>query len=168
MQAHTIYNQTIAIYLDVARTAMQHDSSLASKMLTAAFIEVRETRHSNDLGIVVGLGELLVISDMLDQAEAIFNIALKISNSSIGGKDWLRARIYDGLAEVYVSQGKFEKAKRKCEQALKVISEIANVDRSIVASRIRRLALLNFKSGDNEKAAALLQDAAFLNQSIGY
>lgn len=159
MNRDHLTERTINIYLQVAETArFSKELSLSHSMLLAAFDQVNSFSRLVDQKILTKLAELLVMEKFDTQAEVIFAIALKNSASS-SDDSWLRARIYDGLSEVYIRQANFEKARKKCEQALRIVAKLPGVDPALLSSRKRKLALINLFQGHNNKAHELFQEA---------
>jgi len=157
MNRDHITERTISIYLQIAETArFSADTSLVNSMLLAAHDQVNNCGQKVDLNTLIRLAEFLVMAKLTKQAEGIFNSALKKIQAK-ENNSWLRARIYDGLAEVHVVDCRFDKAIRKYEQAIKIMSALPHIDPLTIVSRRRKLALLNLRQGDLEKARALLQ-----------
>jgi tetratricopeptide (TPR) repeat protein len=175
MNAQQITDQTIEIYLQIATTACKSNNhDVAAQMLTAAFDHVHTVCAIPNATTLTNLAELLITCKRGAQAEEVYNLALRTYKISSSGNsktsdstrnDWLLARIYDGLSEIYASRFQFEKAKKKCEQAIKIMSLIPGFDLAIVSSRVRRLAMLNFQHGNKDKAAELLRQSNSMRYS---
>jgi|694.fasta_scaffold131707_1 hypothetical protein len=157
MNNKIIAERTIAIYLEVAESAQSTaDSSLAASMLTAAYEQINETRQSIDPKTLTKLGELLVLQNTTKKSEEIFNMALQ--SAKHGQKDdWLQARILDGLTEVYMRLFQLENARKRCEQAIRIITKLPNIDPSFITSRKRKLALINLLQGEHHRAQNILK-----------
>lgn len=162
MNRNLITERTISIYLQIAETArVSHDYALSNSMVQAAYEQVANCSPiidatTIDLKMLTKLAEFLLLEKLTRHAEEIFNLALKNLRKS-SDESWLRAKIYDGLSEVYVKHYEFEKARKKCEQAIRILAELPGFDPAVLSSRRRKLALINLQQGHNEKAHQLFK-----------
>lgn len=152
--------RTIDIYLQIAETArLSGESNMVDCMLLAAYEEIAKSDFAVAIKAQTRLAELLTIQNHLTKAEEIFTLALK--NATKNSADiWLQARIHDGLAEVYIRLSDLHRARRKCQQAIRIISKITGCDPSLLLSRKRKLALINMLLGHDvgaEEVGALLR-----------
>lgn len=147
----------VSLYLQVSVAAQQaHDLVLCKRMISAAYDEARFAVESLELKTVVNLAELLLTVNSTRQAEELFNFVMKFKRDLIHS-DWLQARIYDGLTEIHLRRSDFQKARKKCEQALSIVINSPNSDLNVMISRMRKLALINLHQGNSEHAHALLR-----------
>lgn len=164
MKQNIITSRTISIYLQIAETArFSNDRALSNSMVLAAYEQVAICSQmidvkTIDLKMLTKLAEYLMLEKLTRHAEEIFNLTLKNLKDS-SDEIWLRARIYDGLSEVYIRHSEFEKARKKCEQAIRILAKLPGFDPVILSSRKRKLALLNLQQGHNEKAHELFKQA---------
>lgn len=155
-----VAERTIDIYLQIAETArLSGESNLVDCMLLAAYEEIAKSDFAVAIKAQTRLAELLTIQNHLTKAEEIFTLALK--NATKNSADiWLQARIHDGLAEVYIRLSDLHRARRKCQQAIRIIGKITGCDPSLLLSRKRKLALINMLLGHDvgaEEVGALLR-----------
>lgn len=153
MNKYLVSERTIDIYLQIAETASRcADFRLSQSMLLAAYEQVHLSSQPVDLKTLTKLAEFLLMAKLTNQAEEMFNIALKkIVRSS--QDNWLRARIYDGLAEVHFLHCHFDKARKKFELAIKIMTALPQVDPLLIGARRRKLTLLNRHQENMEKQA---------------
>ncbi len=157
MHIKPLPDQSIEIYLQVAKTASAaNDSVMTLKMLNAAYEQISYACRKPGAKTLTNLAEMLLIHCKKTEAEEVYLLALKICKQSAHNDDWLLARICDGLTEIYASQSHFEKARKKCQQAIKILSAIPEVDPVLLSSRVRKLAWLNLNQGNAGKAIELL------------
>ena len=159
MNRDQLIDRTINIYLQIAEAArFSKDFALSTSMLLAAYDQVQNFSQKVDKKTLTKLAELLAMQELTKQAEKIFCCALKDEKENISDS-WLLARIYDGLTEVYIRQAEFEKARKKCEQAIRILTKLPGFDPTLLSSRQRKLALINLHQGHNEKAHELCRQA---------
>ena len=160
MQAERITDRSIEIYLQIAHSARSsNDKALTDKMLIAAYEQVKHSENKPLAKTLTNLAELLLLAKKVSPAEEMYNLAFKICKRSNIANNWLLARIFDGLAEIYASRSDFEKARKKCEQAIKILSSLPEFDSALLSSRMRKLALLNLQQGQAERARELCENA---------
>lgn len=148
-------DRTITIYLQIAETAILcQDPSLSQSMLLAAYEQANDFSQPVDLKTLTRLAEFLVMAKLTKQAEEIFNVVLKKIEKNCDD-NWLKARIYDGLAEVHFVNCHFDKARKKFAQVLKILTTLPHVDPLMVVARQRKLQLLNLRQENIEKKTRL-------------
>ncbi len=160
MQIDRLTDQTIEIYLQIARAATSSsDPVLSIKMLNAAYDQIKNTYQKPEPKTLANLAEMLLLNKSKTRAEEIYSLALRACKQSRIKDNWLQARICDGLTEIYARQWQFEKAEKNCRQAIKNLSAIEEIDPALLSSRLRKLALLNLQRGKGDKARELFQQA---------
>jgi hypothetical protein len=156
MQENPLAERTIKIYLDVAETATSiQNEILAKTMLMAAYEHLSETSQTIGIKVQVRIAELLVVQNMTRQAEAVFIQSLAEMKRQCADS-WLQARVYDGLSEIYMRQSQLKLARKRCEQAIRIISKVPQLDLDILSSRRRKLALIRLLQGEPMVAFTLL------------
>ncbi len=156
MKATLLTERTLEIYLNIAENATSsRDFDLAKSMLRAACDHLNEIFQPVGIKILVRIAELLAVHNINEQAESIFTRALRESRTQ-STEEWLLARIYDGLSEIHMRQSNLKMARKRCEQALRLIGKQAECGNDLLASRKRKLALINLLQGQPMVAYTLL------------
>lgn len=148
--------RTIEIYLQIAESArLSADCALTEKMLLAAHKQIVATDCTITARSLTRLAELLTMQNRLFEAEETFNRALKNvpgDNTNI----WLLARIHDGLTEVYIRLSDLQKARKKCQKALRLLSKMTGCEATLLLSRKRKLLLLTLLLGHRVNSEEIL------------
>lgn len=156
MKAALLTERTLEIYLNIAENATSsRDFDLAKTMLRAACDYLTETVQPVGIKFLVRIAELLAVHNINEQAESMFTRALQETRTR-STDDWLLARIYDGLSEIHIRQSNLKMARKRCEQALRLIGKQAECSVDLLTSRRRRLALINLLQGQPMIAYTLL------------
>jgi len=159
----TQLEQSIEIYFQVARSAAAAgDQALSLRMCLAALSRVKASPKLFSPKLLINLADLLLLAAEIDKAEEAYNHALNNLRGSGEKNCWLTARIYDGLTTVHISKTETQKALRACQLTVSNLRKIANINKSLMAARVKRLAWLSAESGETLKAAELCREAASL------
>ena len=152
--------QSVEIYLQVARTAAETgNESLASSMCLAAYRRFKASPKLFSAKLLANLADRLLLSRQIDEAEEAYNQALDDLRRNGQKNLWLMARIFDGLTAIHVSKGETGKALRTCQSTVSNLRKMQNINKSLMASRIKKLAWLSAESGETLMAAHLCREA---------
>jgi hypothetical protein len=152
--------QSVEIYLQVARTASQTgNESLSSSMSLAAYRRFKASPKLFSAKLLANLADRLLLNGQIDQAEEAYNQAIDDLRRNGPKSCWLMARIFDGLTTIHISKGETGKALQTCHFTVSFLRKTPNVNKSLMAARIKKLAWLKVGNGETLIAADLCREA---------
>ncbi len=156
-------DEILDIYIQVAQSAAQSkDSATCQKMLQAACSTIHGLTQKPSARCLASLGDLLLSNNEMRMAEEVYNLAIGSLRCSEAGHRWVQAKICDGLSEIYALRSEHIKARKACQRTVRILEETPSTNPELLASRMKKLARLHLKDGNERKAVDLVERASRL------
>ena len=105
------------------------------------------------------LGELYRQRGKYEQAEPLFERALRLWEQTLGPDNLQVAQVLDSLGVLYGEQGKYEQAELLLERALRILEQALGHDHAYLAIPLISLGNVYIKQGEYKQARAVYQQA---------
>ncbi len=153
-----------AVFPDVTHEAWEQCERLLPHVLTVA-AAIPDCAGDRELAEALQkAADYLCCRARYEQAEPLYQRALRIGKQVWGPAHPQVAYPLCGLAYLYYEQGKYQQAEPLYQRALQIREQVLGLTHPDVASTLQRLGLLYWKEGKYEQAELLYQRALYIQE----
>jgi tetratricopeptide (TPR) repeat protein/transcriptional regulator with XRE-family HTH domain len=146
-----------AAFPEISHEAWGQCERLLPHVLTVATFVPDHTADRNLAGVLRKAADYLRDRAQYQQAESLYQLALRLLEQAFGPEHLEVASCVDGLAILYFRQGKYEQAEPLYRRALQIWEQALGPEHPLVAHALEGLGDLAYEQGRDEQAELLYQ-----------